>query len=49
VKEQAKKHPTDDMKAQPFPQRRQLEMKNPAKQKKTNKERHIKTSIAQKG
>jgi hypothetical protein len=49
VKERAKKHPADDTKARPFPQKRQLEMKNPAKQKKTNKEMHIKTIIVQKG
>jgi len=35
VKERAKKHPADDMNTRPIPQRRQLEMRNPAKQKKT--------------
>jgi hypothetical protein len=37
VKKRAKKHPADDMNTRPIPQRRQLEMRNPAKQKKTNK------------
>jgi hypothetical protein len=31
------KNPADDTNARPIPQRRQLEMRNPAKQKKTNK------------
>jgi hypothetical protein len=37
VKKRAKKHPADDMLARPLPQRRHLEMNNPAKQKKTTK------------
>jgi hypothetical protein len=37
VKERAKKHPADDTKARPFPQRRQLEINNPTKQKKQTK------------
>jgi hypothetical protein len=34
VKERAKNHPADDTKARSLLQRRQLEMNNPAKQKK---------------
>jgi hypothetical protein len=37
VKERATKHPADNIEARPFPQRRQLEMNNPAKQKKQTK------------
>jgi hypothetical protein len=42
VKERAKNRPTDDTKAWSLPQRRQLEMNNPAKQKRKQRKTHKK-------